>query len=625
MPDLKTREETFRDMLQRKFTFTPTTRSRVDRLLGKLFLTCAVLAIAAFIIEYGFFPNDATRTALHIIESVIIFIFCLMPLSRLLFVRKRLSYLREHMAEFIILGVYIIYVATSGEVSDVATNIWEGGGQSSGDDMIAGQLFIAANLIIRFARGNRSLASLSVRPVQFILFSFIGVIAVGTLLLSLPRATVAGYIHPIDAFFTATSATCVTGLVVVDTGSYFTRFGQGVIMSLFQIGGLGLMAFTAFFSTILGVKLARKEVALYSRAYEADTFSKVRRLLLYMLLATLLIELLGFGLLYQTWEPKFPDKGDLLFSAAFHSVSAFCNAGFSLNAANMEPYVHSTGTSMIVSWLIILGGLGFLVLMNLTTFRRKAIHGKPRSRLTLQTKLVLVTTVVLLLFGWLTITPLEWDNSFEGLSFGEKVTAGWFQSVTTRTAGFNTTPFNNLAPATIFIMIVLMFIGASPGSTGGGHQDQYLRHRYSQPLAQPHRKRPPGGIQTRDTRFCNPAGPGGSGRRYLLCCAGLLYAVALRDPPATGSPLRDGLRLCHRGALHRSNQHPELRRTDSDYRADVRRTSRTAFAGSGDWSPPRQRKISLSTRQHLRRLMGYKCGLFSKERFNYGQSTLLWR
>ncbi len=468
MPDLKTREETLRDMLQRKFTFTPTTRSRVDRLLGKLFLTCAVLAIAAFIIEYGFFPNDATRTALHIIESVIIFIFCLMPLSRLLFVRKRLSYLREHMAEFIILGVYIIYVATSGEVSDVATNIWEGGGQSSGDDMIAGQLFIAANLIIRFARGNRSLASLSVRPVQFILFSFIGVIAVGTLLLSLPRATVAGYIHPIDAFFTATSATCVTGLVVVDTGSYFTRFGQGVIMSLFQIGGLGLMAFTAFFSTILGVKLARKEVALYSRAYEADTFSKVRRLLLYMLLATLLIELLGFGLLYQTWEPKFPDKGDLLFSAAFHSVSAFCNAGFSLNAANMEPYVHSTGTSMIVSWLIILGGLGFLVLMNLTTFRRKAIHGKPRSRLSLQTKLVLVTTVVLLLFGWLTITPLEWDNSFEGLSFGEKVTAGWFQSVTTRTAGFNTTPFNNLAPATIFIMIVLMFIGASPGSTGGG-------------------------------------------------------------------------------------------------------------------------------------------------------------
>lgn len=468
MADLKSRDENFRDLLQRKFTFTPTTRSRVDSLLRRLFLICAVLALTAFVLEYGFFPNDLTRTIIHIVESVVIFIFCLMPLARLIFVRHRLSYLRDHMAEFIILVVYLIYVATSGEVSDVATNIWEGGGQSGGDDMIAGQLFIAANLIIRFARGNRSLASLSVRPVQFILFSFVGVIAVGTLLLSLPRATVAGYIHPVDALFTSTSATCVTGLIVVDTGSYFTRFGQGVIMALFQIGGLGLMAFTAFFSTILGVKLARKEVALYSRAYEADTFSKVRRLLLYMLLATLLIELLGFGLLYQTWEPKFPDKGELLFSAAFHSVSAFCNAGFSLNATNMEAHVGSIGTSMIISWLIILGGLGFLVLMNLTTFRRKAIHGKPRSRLSLQTKLVLVTTVVLLLFGWLTITPLEWDNSFEGLSFGEKITAGWFQSVTTRTAGFNTTPFGNMASATVFIMIVLMFIGASPGSTGGG-------------------------------------------------------------------------------------------------------------------------------------------------------------
>jgi len=291
---------------------------------------------------------------------------------------------------------------------------------------------------------------------------------VGTLLLSLPRATVCGYIHPVDALFTATSATCVTGLIVVDTGSYFTRFGQGIILGLIQIGGLGLMSFTAFFSTIMGVRLARREVALYSRAYEADALSTVRRLLIYMLVATLLIELLGFGLLFQTWKPKFADQGELLFSSAFHSIAAFCNAGFSLNADNMEPFASSISTSLIISSLIILGGLGFIVLMNLTSFSWRAKKGQPQRRLSLQTKLVLVVTVILIFLGWIAITPLEWNNSMQGLGVGEKITAGFFQSVTTRTAGFNTIPTSDLRAGTLFIMIVLMFIGASPGSTGGG-------------------------------------------------------------------------------------------------------------------------------------------------------------
>lgn len=463
-------DESVADFIQRKFTFAPTLRQRVDLLLRRLFLLCSIIALAGLVVEYGFYPNDFLRTVIHIVEYIIIFIFALIPLVRLLFHNRRLTFLKEHLAEFILLAVYLIYLFVVDEVAQVASNIWTGGGAESSATLLAGQMFIAANLIVRFVRGNRTLASMSERPVRFVVFSFLAVIGTGTLLLSLPRATVAGGIHPIDALFTSTSATCVTGLIVMNTGADFTRFGQGVIMALIQIGGLGLMSFTAFFSTILGIRVNRKEVALYSRAYEADTINTVRRLLIYTLLATLLIELLGFALLYQTWSPGFPDKSELMFSSAFHSVSAFCNAGYSLNSTSMEAYTGSVGTNLIISTLIILGGLGFIVLMNLTSFRFKPKKGKPRSRLTLQTKLVLVVSAILIAFGWLAITPLEWNHSFEqaGLGFGEKVMAGYFQSVTTRTAGFNTTPIGNMLPGTLFVMIVLMFIGASPGSTGGG-------------------------------------------------------------------------------------------------------------------------------------------------------------
>jgi trk system potassium uptake protein TrkH len=393
-----------------------------------------------------------------------------MPLAQLLFTPGRLTWVKEHLAELVVVLVYLIYLLVSSGrgAEEGLAGVWSGGGGGTSEAVLGGQPFIAANLIIRFVRGNKTLAALAERPVRFILLTFLAVIGVGTLLLSLPRATVSGHIHPIDALFTATSATCVTGLIVVDTGSYFTRFGQSVILGLIQIGGLGLMSFTAFFSTILGIRLARKEVALYSRAYEADAISTVRRLLVYMLLATLLIELLGFGLLYQTWEPKYPDESELLFSSAFHSVSAFCNAGFSLNSTNMEAHAGSFGTSIIISTLIVLGGLGFIVLMNLTSLRRRPKKNQPHSRLTLQTKLVLVVSAILIVVGWLAITPLEWNNSMQGLDVGGKVMAGYFQSVTTRTAGFNTVPTDALLPGTLFVMVVLMFIGASPGSTGGG-------------------------------------------------------------------------------------------------------------------------------------------------------------
>jgi trk system potassium uptake protein TrkH len=464
------KEDSVKDFLQRKFTFAPTLRQRVDRLLKRIFIFSSVAALVGLVVEYGFYPDDFLRTVIHVVEYVVILIFALIPLVRLVFTHHRLSYLKEHLADFILLAVYVIYLIATGRVHSVATDIWSGGQPETSPELLVGQMFIAANLILHFVRGNRTLTSMSESPVRFIVFSFLAVIGTGTLLLSLPRATVAGSIHPIDALFTSTSATCVTGLIVLDTGADFTRFGQGVIMSLIQIGGLGLMSFTAFFSTMLGIRVNRKEVALYSKAYEADTVNTVRRLLVYMLLATLLIELLGFGLLYQTWEPGFPDKSELLFSSAFHSVSAFCNAGFSLNSTSMEAYTGSTGTNLIISTLIILGGLGFIVLMNLTSYRFKPKKGRPRSRLTLQTKLVLVVSAVLIVVGWLMITPLEWNNSFDqaGLGFGEKVMAGYFQSVTTRTAGFNTVTIGNMLPGTIFVMIVLMFIGASPGSTGGG-------------------------------------------------------------------------------------------------------------------------------------------------------------
>jgi len=296
---------------------------------------------------------------------------------------------------------------------------------------------------------------------QVVAISFIGTILLGTILLTFPVATVDGRgTNFIDALFTATSATCVTGLIVQDTPSYFSTFGQFVILTLIQMGGLGIMTYSAFLAIVFG------RFTLGQRQMVQDMMDEDRNvlsMLFYIFKMTFVIEAIGAVVLFLRWIFYFHDPVRTLYMSIFHSVSAFCNAGFALFSDSLEQFVDDPIINITIMALIILGGLGFIVVYELQKRART-----PRYGISTHTKLVLSMSGILILAGFLIILFMEFDASFIGLPLSGKVWSALFQAVTPRTAGFNTVPIAALSPVTLTIIMILMFIGASPGSTGGG-------------------------------------------------------------------------------------------------------------------------------------------------------------
>ncbi len=312
------------------------------------------------------------------------------------------------------------------------------------------------------------IARLQLKPAQSLALSFLGTILLGTVLLKLPFASAAGKSTSlIDALFTATSATCVTGLVVVDTPTHFSTFGQVVILLLIQAGGLGIMTLSTSLALIFGRRMGlRNKLAMQNVLDQVDV-EGMKALILYILKMTLVIELIGAVLLFLRWAGSF---GELraAYLAIFHSVSAFCNAGFSLFSNSFISYKYDLVLNLIITFLIILGGIGFTVVADIQhIWFGRGRSSKPAS-LTIHTKLVLIVTVLLLLMGTMAIFFGEYHNSLQGIPWGKRLLCSYFQSVTARTAGFNTLEIGKLTNVTLFIIVVLMFIGASPGSTGGG-------------------------------------------------------------------------------------------------------------------------------------------------------------
>jgi len=309
------------------------------------------------------------------------------------------------------------------------------------------------------------------KPPQIIIFSFLITILIGAALLSLPQSSSTGIsIGLVDAFFTATSATCVTGLIVRDTGVDFSRFGQMVVLFLLQIGGLGIMTLSTFFAILFGRKLTLRENVVVKTALDHHSVQGLKMLIIYILGITFTIEAIGAFFLYNRFGN--------VYTAIFHSISGFCNAGFSLNSTSFMRYTQDASVNLIMITLIILGGIGFVVLIDLSKifrwFAKKAFLGAKEapgqlfSRISLQTKIVVSVTGILLFLGMTVFFLLENDKALYGLTFKHKILASIFQSVASRTAGFHTVPIANLASPTLFFLIILMFIGASPGSTGGG-------------------------------------------------------------------------------------------------------------------------------------------------------------
>jgi len=324
--------------------------------------------------------------------------------------------------------------------------------------------FIVQYLLFRAFEG-RLYKALTDNPPVSLMLSFAFVILIGTVLLMLPAASVSGRVTPpVDALFTATSATCVTGLIVYDTGSYFSLFGQLVILALIQIGGLGIMTISTAFALIMGQRLTLKlESVMYSvmgKNTQFDLFQLIKS----VVLVTAIIEISGAILLFFVFSGSM-NPAAAMYSSIFHSISAFCNAGFSLFQDSFISLVDNPLLNFTITLLIILGGLGFAVLIDVY---RYVIKVDKVRKLNLHSKIVLSATFILLLIGFVAIYWAESHGTMQGFTISRRVMSSWFQSVTMRTAGFNTIDFSTIKPATVLVSLVLMFIGASPGSTGGG-------------------------------------------------------------------------------------------------------------------------------------------------------------
>ncbi len=318
--------------------------------------------------------------------------------------------------------------------------------------------------IWREARGGKVFwRHLTERPAQLLVGSFAVAILLGALLLSLPAATVDGRgLTPVDALFTGTSATCVTGLIVKDTGTDLTLFGQLVILALIQAGGLGIMTISTFIALVLGRSIGLREEFAFKQAIGEQRTGRARRLVVFIVLSTACIEAAGAAFLAPGFHGAGYDWPRSVYLAVFHSISAFCNAGFSLFSDSLCGFVDRPGVVLVVSALIILGGLGFGVLYSLV----RGISRRRRPGLHVQ--IVLATSVVLLLGGGLLIYLFESGHALAGVGRSHTLLNAWFQSVTARTAGFNTVPISGLREGTLVLLMLLMFIGGAPGSTAGG-------------------------------------------------------------------------------------------------------------------------------------------------------------
>ncbi len=302
-------------------------------------------------------------------------------------------------------------------------------------------------------------------PAALMLGAFVALIAVGAVLLSFPASSATGTpITAVDAVFTATSAACVTGLVVLDTPHDFSRFGQAVILLLIQVGGWNIMVLSAFAALAVGRGFGLRGRRAISELLDVDSTRSSIPLIRFIILSTLLIEAAGAAVLGTAlWTSGVP-SGEAAWHAVFHAVSAFCNAGFSLHSDSMIRFRHDPTILLTVAALISLGGVGFGVLSALWF----AVRRRARSGVGTHVRVVLVASAVLTFGGALWFAAAEWHHSLAGLSAFDKAINALFQSVTLRTAGFNSIELERLAPGTSVAMMALMLIGASPGGAGGG-------------------------------------------------------------------------------------------------------------------------------------------------------------
>lgn len=316
---------------------------------------------------------------------------------------------------------------------------------------------------------NLRIKKKTLSPFKILAIGFATVIFTGATLLSLPISSVSGqYTSFLDTLFTATSAVCVTGLVVLDTGLYWTTFGQLVIMILIEIGGLGFMALSTIFAILVGKKITLKERLVMQEAYNTFNLQGVISHVRYMLLFTFSVQGLAAIILMTQFIPMY-GVGKGIYYGIFHAISAFCNAGFDLlgNFTSVTVINTNVVVLMTLAMLINIGGLGYMVWREIFS---GISHKKMKNALSLHSKVVITISLILVFGGTLVFLIFEWNNpaTMQGMSFPHKLVNSFFSSTTPRTAGFNSISNSEMSPAGKLVTMAFMFIGGSPGSTAGG-------------------------------------------------------------------------------------------------------------------------------------------------------------
>jgi len=440
----------------------------------KLAFSISLIGIGVLIYDFGFTQNTSTQKQVNFYYFIVLFVGMFTTGLRYLNRDKSLKFnviVFDVISSVIIISVLFIHF----------TNLKLSTSNSFFYDDTWVKLAIFLTFIREFAARKINFNRAFLNPAQLFILSFVFIILSGSLLLMLPNATYNG-ISFVNALFTSTSAVCVTGLAVVDTGTYYTHFGHYIIMFLIQIGGLGILTFTSFFSYFFKGESTYENQLVMQDMTSSNQMGEVFKLLKNVLLITFIVELIGGILIYMSIKPSLiPNVYDRTFFSAFHSVSAFCNAGFSTLKNNFweSGYQYNYFLHLNIISLLVLGGLGFPIVSNtlyylkykfqklISPLTKKKVDYRPWL-MNINSRIIILTTVFLILVGTVLLYITEYNGTLADHSgFGKWVTA-LFAATTPRTAGFNTVNMAVLTDATLMITILFMWIGASPASTGGG-------------------------------------------------------------------------------------------------------------------------------------------------------------
>ncbi len=455
-------------------------RKKFMALLDAAGLLAALAGFLLFIFHIGFEHETGDVLRIKHFYNIILWLLVLSNLAGLTLVKWKQRAMKVRLAELIMIPlILLILEARTGftglNLSQTALYIF-----LNRNTAVNAVLIYA--LLVEVSTNSLYFSNRNINPALLFAYSFLFVIFLGTGLLMLPNATYTG-ITLTNAFFTSTSAVCVTGLIVVDTATYFTPLGQVFIIILIQLGGLGIMTFTSFFGYFFKGGASFGNEFLLKELINEEKIGEIFNTLLKIIAITFSIEVIGALLIYYTVPSSlFPDHIQAVGFAAFHSISAFCNAGFSTLSGNLyQPgFREIYGLHYIIGFLIIIGGLGFPIVFNYARLfnhflknkynhfstKRKYIH-VPKIIL-VNTRIVMITTLLLISGGFFFFMFSEYNHSLRDLPLAGKVAGAFFASVTARTAGFNTVDLTALAPVSVLFLMFLMWVGASPASTGGG-------------------------------------------------------------------------------------------------------------------------------------------------------------